>query len=447
MEVIRARDSRIHPSGPTDDVGRPFLLGVNYWPRRKAMSWWADFDAGEVREEFAVIRDLGLTHVRIFLLWESFQLDPDRVSVDALRDLATVCDIAAETGLLVQVTFFTGHMSGPNWAPAWLVDRCRPARPGDRQLVSLAMPGGEPHPIHDLYTTPFVVEASDLLLRAVCSTLQDHPAVWAWSLGNEPDLFCQPADAESGRTWVRARTASIRSIDPVRPVLVGLHAADLEGDVGFRLDDIASETDISVMHGYSIYSALARAPLDPDFVPFTAALAAALAGRPVLYEEFGVNTSWPDGPSHWRDLQLWDGRAGRAFFASEEDAAAYMAAVLPRLVRVGSLGAFAWCFSDYEPRLWARPPCDYQVHERFFGLLRPDGSLKPTADVLRAFARTAPAVQPPERPVELAAPGPLATALLAPGRLATEPLGPADAYYRDPLRQMAELYERFGRLE
>ena len=66
---------------------------------------------------------------------------------------------------------------------------------------------------------------------------------------------------------------------------------------------------------------------------------------------------------------------------------------------------------------------------------------------LRAFARTAPAVQPPERPVELAAPGPLATALLAPGRLATEPLGPADAYYRDPLRQMAELYERFGRLE
>jgi len=109
-----------------------------------------------------------------------------------------------------------------------------------------------------------------------------------------------------------------------------------------------------------------------------------------------------------------------------------MAAVLPRLLRVGSLGAFVWCFSDYEPRLWARPPCDYQVHERFFGLLRPDGSQKPTADVLRAFARTAPLVEPPERPVEL----------LGPERHA-----PADAYYRDPLRQMAELYERFGRLE
>src|SRR5450759_4448764 len=93
------------------------------------MSWWADFDPGEVREEFAMIRDLGLTHVRIFLPWESFQPAPDRVSVGALRDLRTVCDVAAETGLQVQVVFFTGHMSGPNWAPAWLIDRGRPARP------------------------------------------------------------------------------------------------------------------------------------------------------------------------------------------------------------------------------------------------------------------------------------------------------------------------------
>jgi endo-1,4-beta-mannosidase len=114
-------------------------------------------------------------------------------------------------------------------------------------------------------------------------------------------------------------------------------------------------------------------------VPFTAALAAALAGRPVLYEEFGVNTNAPDGESHWRELVLWGGRRRRAHFASESDAAAYFAAVLARLVRVGSLGAFAWCFSDYDPSLWNEPPCDLQVHERFFGLLRPDGSLKPNA--------------------------------------------------------------------
>ena len=36
-----------------NSIGDPFILGVNYWPRRKAMYWWPDFDAGEVREEFA----------------------------------------------------------------------------------------------------------------------------------------------------------------------------------------------------------------------------------------------------------------------------------------------------------------------------------------------------------------------------------------------------------
>ena len=87
------------------EVGGPFLMGVNYWPRRKAMYWWADFDAGEVREEFAMVRDLGLTHVRFFLLWESFQPSPDRVDSKALSDLRTVCDVAAGLGLQLQPTF------------------------------------------------------------------------------------------------------------------------------------------------------------------------------------------------------------------------------------------------------------------------------------------------------------------------------------------------------
>ena len=180
------------------------------------------------------------------------------------------------------------------------------------------------------------------------------------------------------------------------------------------------------MHGYSIYSPVARGPLDPDFVPFTAALAAALAGRPVLYEEFGINTHSPDSPSHWQELVLWGGRRRRAFFASEDDAAAYFEAVLPRLVRVGSLGAFAWCFSDYDPVLWTRPPCDIQVHERFFGFLRPDGSLKPSAQVMRGFAMTKPTVRVPERTVDLH--------------------DSAGDYYADPLARAAALYERFGRL-
>jgi endo-1,4-beta-mannosidase len=98
-------------------VGEPFRVGVNYWPRRKAMGWWKAFDRGEVADELDLIAVLGMSLVRIFLLWEDFQPTPDTVSAGALADLETVCDLAAERDLGLDVTFFTGHMSGPNWAP------------------------------------------------------------------------------------------------------------------------------------------------------------------------------------------------------------------------------------------------------------------------------------------------------------------------------------------
>ena len=172
-------------------MSEPFILGVNYWPRRKAMYWWSDFDAGEVREEFAVIRDLGMTVVRIFLLWDDWQPTPDSVSADCLRHLGTVLDIAAENGLGLDVTFFTGHMSGPNWSPKWLLDPNLPPI-GKDKLVS----GGEIVNIgyRNTYTDPVARAAQRLQVRTVVDAYKDHPGVWMWNLGNEPDLFAIPPD-------------------------------------------------------------------------------------------------------------------------------------------------------------------------------------------------------------------------------------------------------------
>ena len=58
-------------------MSRPFQLGVNYWPRKKAMYWWTDFDKVEVQEELSVVADLGMNLVRVFLLWDDFQPDPE----------------------------------------------------------------------------------------------------------------------------------------------------------------------------------------------------------------------------------------------------------------------------------------------------------------------------------------------------------------------------------
>jgi endo-1,4-beta-mannosidase len=400
---------------------QPFLLGVNYWPRRKAMYWWSQFDEGEVREEFQLISELGLKVVRLFLLWDDWQPLPDQVSASCLRNLVKTADIAASCGLLLDVTFFTGHMSGPNWAPHWLCETQGQApSPHLRQLVTggQVVQGAYRNPFHD----PVALSAARLLLTEVVGALKDHPAVWVWNLGNEPDLFAWPHSAADGRSWAQAMRDLIRTLDPHHPVTCGLHSGSLFEDNGLRIDHIYQALDMAVMHSYPMYVPLARDPLDSDWVPFTCALVSALCGKPTLMEEWGGCTAPPGAPSQIWSWDQW-GKPRSQFMASEEDLANYIEEVLPKLVEVGATGSFLWCYADYSSDLWDRPPCDEARHERFFGLVRPDGTLKPHAEVLRRFAATNPQVQPATRRLTLDI--------------------SADEYYRAPVEHIARLYQQY----
>lgn len=399
-----------------------FTLGVNYWPRRKAVGWWSAFDRVEVAEEFSVVAELGLDVVRVFLLWDDWQPEPDRVDRDRLRALEATLDVAHDHGLGLDVTFFTGHMSGPNWAPRWLLDDGPfPSRSGRRTVVS----AGKRHArsYRNPFVDPIALDAQRRLLREVVGAFRDHPAVWMWNLGNEPDLFAWPPDAARGRTWTADMRAVVRELDAGHPVTCGLHLDSLRFDNGLRVHDVFAETDVAVMHAYPMYLPWARDPLDPDVVPFACALTAALAGKQVLMEEWGGPTRSPGEPSgvvRW----TWDGQERAQFVASEEDLEAYVATVLPALVDVGATGAMLWCFADYHPSLWGGPPCDEAVHERSFGLVRADGTLKPHALALSRFARTRP------------------TRRAVPVRHVALDVTP-DAYYRDPDGHARRLYATF----
>jgi endo-1,4-beta-mannosidase len=375
---------------------QPFTLGVNYWPRRKAMYWWPQFDSAEVDDDFALIQSLGLNVVRIFLLWDDFQPEPTSVDKTALANLVKVAALAAKHKISLDVTFFTGHMSGPNWAPRWLVQE-REGYPSPyfgwiRQVVSqgkVVLDGN----YRNMFTDPVALDAERLLLKTVVRALRDHPGVWLWNLGNEPDLFAWPEDAEQGRAWVREMTTLIKEIDPGTPVTVGLHSADLEYNTGLRVDQVFAETDVAVMHAYPMYTEWVRGPLDPDHVPFMTALTAHLAGKPALMEEFGGCTNLRGKPS---DTWAWTayGLDRTQFMASEEDFTEYIRQVLPRVQAVGATGAMIWCFADYAEELWDVPPCGESRHERHFGLVRPDGTLKPHAEVIKQFAASNPVVKP-----------------------------------------------------
>ena len=402
-------------------MSTPFLLGVNYWPRRKAMGWWRDFEAAEVRQEFAVIQSLGMNLVRLFLLWEDWQPTANSVDSAALDNLVTVADLAAEHNLQLDITFFTGHMSGPNWVPSWMLLPDEPMPQGVNQVVSggNVVNCGYRNPYHD----PLVLSAAELLVRTVVGRLASHPAVGIWNLGNEPDLFAIPHTAADGRAWARHFTQLIKQLDPVRPVTCGLHVPDLTEDLNLRVHDIFAEVDMPAIHGYPMYCDWAKGPLDSDFVPYLCALTSALCGKPTLAEEFGgctVGRGEPAAVWEWAGF----GRPRTQYMASEEAFATYIGEVLPKLVQVGALGAVLWCFADYVPELWSQPPCDEAIHERFFGLVRPDGSLKPHAEVIRQFAATQPTVQPAQRTVALDI--------------------SAEEYYANPTAHAQRLYRDFG---
>jgi endo-1,4-beta-mannosidase len=406
---------------------QPFVLGVNYWPRRKAMYWWNNFDAGEVDDEFAVIQELGMSVVRLFLLWDDFQPQPDMVDKAVLANLVKVADIAAAHNLGLDVTFFTGHMSGPNWAPRWLLQEregfSSPYFGWVRQVVSQGkiVPGGN---YRNMFSDPVALQAERLLLRTVVGALKDHPAIWMWNLGNEPDLFAWPENSAAGRAWTHEMVSLIKSIDPVHPVTVGTHGASLSQDNGLRIDTVHAETDLPVMHSYPMYVKWSRQPLDPDYVPFTVALTASLSGgKPTLMEEFGGCTSLQGHPS---ETWTWTGygRQYEQFMASEEDFAEYIRLCLPRIQGVGSTGAMIWCFADYAPELWDMPPCSESRHERHFGFVRPDGTLKPHAQVIKDFAATQPIIKPiPD--------------------YAKIQISPAEFYREDPGELLPGLYQKY----
>ncbi len=403
---------------------QPFTLGVNYWPRKKAMYWWSNFDAGEVREEFAIIKEIGLNVVRLFLLWDDFQPDPNSVAKDKLDHLVKVADIAAENGLGLDVTFFTGHMSGPNWSPRWLLGGPLPPSAHQHWLRDVVSNGkitneGYRNMFHD----EIALNATRLLLKTVVSTLKDHPAIWMWNLGNEPDLFAWPNSSEEGAAWVKEMVGLIKSIDPNHPVTIGLHGDGLHRDNGLRIDKVYANTDVAVMHSYPMFTPWARKPLDPDFVPFTCALTSALSGKPVLMEEFGGCTALPGEATYtWKWVET-NGRDHEQFMASEEDFAEFLSLTIPKLQDSGATGAMLWCFADYVPELWDLPPCQNSRHERFFGLVRPDGSLKPHAKVIQEFAKTNPQVKPiPDY-----------------AKLTVNP----DEFYKEPLEHLVDLYQQY----
>jgi endo-1,4-beta-mannosidase len=355
----------------------PFRVGVNYWPARTAMGWWAQFDQAVVAADFARIAGAGLDSVRVFLTWEDFQPAPNQVDRVMLERLVTVADLAGELGLSLVPTLFTGHMSGVNWLPAWALGGSE----GDARFRVVSSGRVVRAGLRNWYTDPVIMSAQALLAAEAAGALAGHEAVWAWDLGNENSNCVIPPSRESARGWLVRLTSAIRGADGAALVTVGLHMEDLEEDRQLGPREARDTCDLLSMHGYPIYAGWSAGPTDDQLLPFLAHVTRWLGGGcKVLFSEFGLPTYRRGDPSGGSAVR----RSGTVL-VEENAAAAYTARALAALRRAGCLGAMLWCYSDYDSALWDRPPLDLAVHERSFGLWRADGSPKPSVAAVAAF--------------------------------------------------------------
>ena len=375
------------------------------------MYTWREFDAGEIREEMAQIASIGFDVVRIFALAQDFI--PLALTVDAtmIARLVEVVQIASDAGLAVVPTLVVINMSGLMWWPNWMLD----AR-------------GKPR---DLFPDPTILQSQAILAESCATALAGVSAIRAFDLANEIDDAQRPSSREAGTRWAAALAGAIRKAAPDIPVRIGAHLPSLTTNNNMRIDDLASVVDEDVMHAYPLYSDQARSFLDPELVPFSCALTSALSGRgkPAIMQEFGLCTAPAGRPGHTITDDFL-GTPTRQYLATEEEQAAYYGEVLGGLIKTDAAGAYAWCYSDYDPCLYDRAPFATAVRERTFGLVRSDGTEKPAADVFRKFRRARDAGE------------------LESGDRHARKLPPvldvtADEYYRDPARHFARLYARW----
>ncbi|EKP95544.1 beta-galactosidase trimerization domain-containing protein [Thermaerobacter subterraneus] len=359
-----ARGAGIRPGAPARPASS-FWLGVNYWASGQGVAMWQDWQPEAIAAELRALAAAGCRVVRFFLRWVHFQPEEDRVDPTALARLKAFCDLAHGVGLAVIPTFFTGHMSGENWDVPWRRGRCP-------------------------YTDPAMLRAQVRLIRAVAETIGHHPALLAWDLANEPDIFARPPSPDAGWLWCRLLYRELKSVTPGVPVTLGIHVASLVDDCGFRPADVAEAADFLCMHLYPIYSPWCPDPVGtirPNLlVPFGDRLVAAMGQRPALAEEFGGTT-----------LMMSPARHGR-----------YLSAVLGSLLLHGSMGAVAWCGLDF--RCQEDLPYDSTPYEVAFGILDDQGRPKPAGEAFGRFARLL------ERLPGGLAPAPRPAAILLPER-------------------------------
>ncbi len=349
-------------------IAKGFFTGINYWGSKDAINMWEHFDPEEVEKDFQVLRDCGVTHLRVFPLWPVFQPLkslygpkevyeyglgeaplPDTpagragVSEGACEKFEVFCALADKYHLKLIVALITGHMSFRLYTP--------PAFEGKAIL-----------------SDPTVMKWQRRFIRYFVSRFKSQPAIAGWDLGNEVNSLpgLEGKHPDTFYVWCAAMADAIHCVDTEHPVLSGIDNSSVVSGSS-NLKDAGEIFDIHTTHPYHIFATntdplCSMKPICD--LPYRCQLSQDIARIPTFVQEFGS--------------------IGYANCSQKSEADFYRASLLTSLAH-GFHGTMWWCAFDqgefdYAPYRWNTIGSDYG----FFTRQRQE---KPVAAENRKFSK------------------------------------------------------------
>ena len=288
--------------------------GLNYYPASASwMDFWKTFPVADIEADLEVAKSLNVNGLRIFLTHDYF--NDVKTHADGLSKLETFLDMCEAKNIQVLITLFDLR---PNYAVSnWQADIAH--------------------------------------IDKVISSVEDHNAVLAIDLKNQPDLDFENWGQGRVEGWLTVMARHIQTQYPDFAVTAGWSRAEN----AFRLQDVF---DLITYHEYQNPKGL-EARLQ--------SVVKAAAGKPVMITELGSTTWHPPFIARLGERA----QASRLKFQLSQAKSA--------------TGVFIWTLNDFDnvgkdvvgPLPWRR------AQQKHFGLRRADKTLRPAAGFLKAFGQ------------------------------------------------------------
>ncbi|HOB90969.1 MAG: beta-galactosidase [Bacillota bacterium] len=171
----------------------PFVpIGVNYFAQ--GIGWapkvWTQFRPDAFKEDFPLMREMGMNVIRVFLSIAPFIPEDKVLSDEAMSKCRTMLDLAAEHD--IRIIF-----SGPSaWegTPDWM-------RAPDRTW-------------QDYFTDEQILDNLDYFYQEFGKEFGDHPALFSYDLSNEPHMvWDRPSRREAWIRYLKEKYGSLAELN------------------------------------------------------------------------------------------------------------------------------------------------------------------------------------------------------------------------------------------